>query len=46
MKADFKHQKLNAKKHVDIGANVVLDQERCVLCTRCVRFTKNIHKNK
>ncbi|DAB33382.1 MAG TPA: NADH-quinone oxidoreductase subunit G [Sulfurospirillum sp. UBA12182] len=36
--------KTHAKKHVDIGANVVLDQERCVLCTRCVRFTKNITK--
>jgi len=38
--------KNRAKKHVDIGANVVLDQERCVLCTRCVRFTKNITKTK
>jgi len=32
------------RKHVDLGANVMLDQERCVLCTRCVRFTKNITK--
>ena len=38
--------KTHAKKHVEIGANVVLDQERCVLCTRCVRFTKNITKTK
>jgi NADH-quinone oxidoreductase subunit G len=36
--------KTHGKKHVDLGANVVLDQERCVLCTRCVRFTKNITK--
>ena len=36
--------KTHGKKHLDIGANVVLDQERCVLCTRCVRFTKNITK--
>jgi len=34
--------KVRGEKHVDLGANVVLDQERCVLCTRCVRFTKNI----
>lgn len=38
--------KTRGKKHVDIGANVVLDQERCVLCTRCVRFTKEITKTK
>lgn len=36
--------KVHGRKHVDLGANVVLDQERCVLCTRCVRFTKNITK--
>jgi len=38
--------KTHGRKHVDIGANVVLDQERCVLCTRCVRFTKDITKTK
>jgi len=38
--------KTRGQKHVDIGANVVLDQERCVLCTRCVRFTTNITKTK
>ncbi|MCF6172179.1 MAG: 2Fe-2S iron-sulfur cluster-binding protein [Campylobacteraceae bacterium] len=32
------------QKHVDLGANVMLDEERCVLCTRCVRFTSNITK--
>jgi len=37
--------KVRGKKHVDLGANVVLDQERCVLCTRCVRFTTNITKS-
>lgn len=37
-------QKQKAKKHEDLGANVMLDQERCVLCTRCVRFTKEITK--
>ncbi len=36
--------KNRAIKRVDLGSNVVLDQERCVLCTRCVRFTKNITK--
>ena len=30
------------QKHVDLGSNVVLDQERCVLCARCTRFTQEI----
>jgi NADH-quinone oxidoreductase subunit G len=30
------------KKKVDIGPRVVLDQERCILCRRCVRFCKEI----
>ncbi|AXX93298.1 NADH-quinone oxidoreductase subunit G [Malaciobacter molluscorum LMG 25693] len=34
--------KNNARKRVDLGANVMLDQERCVLCTRCVRFCSDI----
>ncbi len=36
--------KVRGRKRVDLGANVVLDQERCVLCTRCVRFTEKITK--
>ncbi len=32
------------KKAVSIGPTVMLDQERCILCTRCVRFTDNITK--
>ena len=38
---DINH-KVNKAKHVDLGANVILDQERCVLCARCTRFTANI----
>jgi NADH-quinone oxidoreductase subunit G len=30
------------KKAFSIGPTVMLDQERCILCTRCVRFTDNI----
>jgi len=38
--------KNKAKKAVDLGKSVMLDQERCVLCTRCTRFTKEItHTN-
>jgi NADH-quinone oxidoreductase subunit G len=32
------------KKAVSIGPTVMLDQERCILCTRCVRFTDTITK--
>lgn len=32
------------KKKVEIGPRVVFDQERCILCRRCVRFTREISK--
>ncbi len=31
-------------KAVDLGEHIVLDQERCVLCTRCVRFLDEVPK--
>jgi len=34
--------KVTARKRVELGSNVMLDQERCVLCTRCVRFCSDI----
>ena len=36
--------KVHHRKHVDLGSNVMLDQERCVLCARCTRFTSDITK--
>lgn len=35
-------EKVKHSKHVDLGSNVMLDQERCVLCARCTRFTDKI----
>jgi len=32
------------KKHVDLGPTIVFDQERCILCRRCVRFCREIPK--
>jgi NADH-quinone oxidoreductase subunit G len=32
------------KKAFSIGPTIMLDQERCILCTRCVRFTDTITK--
>ncbi|MCP4970171.1 MAG: 2Fe-2S iron-sulfur cluster binding domain-containing protein [Arcobacter sp.] len=34
--------KNHARKATELGNNVMLDQERCVLCTRCVRFCSDI----
>jgi NADH-quinone oxidoreductase subunit G len=31
-------------KAMDIGEHIMLDQERCVLCTRCVRFVDEVPK--
>ena len=36
--------KVHHRKHIDLGSNVMLDQERCVLCARCTRFTSDITK--
>src|SRR5688572_4002432 len=37
-------QKTRRVKAVDLGPLVKLDRERCILCTRCVRFTRNVTK--
>jgi NADH-quinone oxidoreductase subunit G len=36
--------KVKKRKVVDLGSNVVLDTERCILCSRCVRFTDEVTK--
>src|SRR5579871_5428512 len=38
----FVEAKVHKPKHVDLGPRIVLDDERCILCTRCVRFTRDI----
>ncbi len=35
-------EKVKHNKAIDLGSNVMLDQERCVLCARCTRFTDKI----
>jgi NADH-quinone oxidoreductase subunit G len=42
--ARFDEDKTKRKKAHPIGPYVILDQERCILCTRCVRFTREITK--
>ncbi len=34
--------KVHKRKVVDLGEMVVLDQERCVLCSRCIRFFDHV----
>ncbi len=38
----FVEPKVHKPKTVDLGPRIVLDDERCILCTRCIRFTKDI----
>jgi NADH-quinone oxidoreductase subunit G len=40
----FREQKVKKRKAVALGPHVMLDQERCILCSRCVRFTDEITK--
>jgi NADH-quinone oxidoreductase subunit G len=42
--SQFKEVKEKRKKKLKIGKSLLLDQERCVLCTRCVRFLKEVTK--
>jgi len=42
--SSFQEEKVHGRKVVDFGPDVVFDSERCILCTRCVRFCKEISK--
>ena len=37
-------RKVKKRKALDLGSKIVLDTERCILCTRCVRFTEEVSK--
>jgi NADH-quinone oxidoreductase subunit G len=38
----FVEAKVHKPKAVDLGPRITLDAERCILCTRCIRFTKDV----
>ena len=38
----FVESKVHKPKRVDLGPRIVLDDERCILCSRCIRFTRDI----
>lgn len=41
---EMAEHKVNKRKVIDLGERVVLDSERCILCSRCVRFTEEVTK--
>ena len=38
----FAEVKVHKPKAVDLGPRITLDAERCVMCTRCIRFTADV----
>jgi NADH-quinone oxidoreductase subunit G len=38
----FVETKVHKPKQVDLGPRIMLDAERCILCSRCVRFTRDV----
>src|SRR5689334_15119626 len=41
----FLENKVKKPKAVELGPRVTLDDERCILCSRCIRFCKEIAKD-
>lgn len=42
--SSVREDKLHKEKRLQVGPHVMLDQERCILCTRCTRFVDNVTK--
>src|ERR1041385_1731991 len=40
----FDFEKVRKPKRVELGPNVMLDVERCIMCSRCIRFCDEIAK--
>jgi NADH-quinone oxidoreductase subunit G len=38
----FEENKVHKPKRVELGPNVLLDVERCIMCSRCVRFCDEV----
>ena len=41
-KSTVDHDKVRKPKADDLGPRIVMDDERCILCTRCVRFMRDV----
>jgi NADH-quinone oxidoreductase subunit G len=42
----FQEGKERREKLIPLGAGLLLDRERCVLCTRCVRFLRDVTRTR
>ncbi len=42
--SEVREDKEHKEKRIVAGPHVMLDQERCILCTRCTRFVDNVTK--
>jgi len=38
----FQEDKIHKPKRLELGPHVLLDVERCIMCSRCIRFTEEI----
>jgi NADH-quinone oxidoreductase subunit G len=43
-KSRFIEQKVHKDKRVSLGPNVLFDGERCISCSRCIRFAEEVAK--
>lgn len=43
-KSRFLEEKVHKPKNIDIGKHIMFDAERCILCSRCVRFCEEVPK--
>ncbi len=41
----FLDEKVKKPKRVDLGERIVLDDERCIMCSRCIRFMQEVAKD-
>lgn len=41
----FLEEKVKKPKNVELGPRVTLDDERCILCSRCIRFMREVAKD-
>ncbi len=41
----FLDEKVKKPKNVELGPRITLDAERCILCTRCIRFMQEVAKD-
>ena len=42
----FEFDKVRKPKRVELGPRVTLDTERCIMCSRCIRFCDEIVKTR